>query len=85
MSTDKTKKLILAAVLVLMLPLLAFPHLLAVAPEEYKMLLWFYPPYVATSGCLAYRSLPARVELSCILLVLLLLSHMAIWLLPCAK
>lgn len=85
MTTEKSRKLILFAVLVLMLPLLAFPHLLAVTPEEHKTLLWLYPPYVITSGYLACKCYPSRVELSCVLLLLLLLSHVAIWLLPYMK
>lgn len=85
MSTGKSKKLLLLAILLLMLPLLAFPHLLTVVPEDYKMLLWFYPPYVIASGYLAYRSWWTRIELSYILLFILILSHMAIWLLPYAK
>ncbi len=85
MTTEKLRKLILVAVLILMLPLLAFPHLLAVTPEEHKVLLWLYPPYVITSGYLACKCYPYRVEMTYILLLLLILSHMAIWLLSYAK
>lgn len=70
-------------IIVCMLPLSAFPLLLASAPSQPgpETLVWLYPFYVIASGVCAWICWPARKEISWILLVLMLLSHAAMWIL----
>ncbi len=81
----KTPRWVLWILIVLMLPLVTFPALLSRTPEEHKTLLWFYPLYVLLTGYLAYRSYVSQREITYILIILLLFSHVAIWLLPYAN
>ena len=73
----------LVAIIVCMLPALAFPSLLAktVSDSPARILAWFYPFYVIASGVCAYICYPERREVSWILLVLMILSHAAMWVL----
>lgn len=83
MSNDsKTQRLLLWIVIILMSPALVLPVLLSRTPEEFKLFLWFYPVYVLTTGYLAYQCYATRREMTYILLILLVLSHVAVWLLP---
>ena len=81
-SSQPTPRLLLWIIIVLMLPLAAFPFLMSRTPVEFKMFLWFYPIYVLTSGYLAYQCYASRREMTFILLVLLVFSHIAMWALP---
>ncbi len=78
----KTPQLLLWIVILLMAPVLALPALLSRTPEEFKMFLWFYPVYVLTTGYLAYKCYVPRREITYILLILLVLSHFAMWIFP---
>lgn len=82
--TDKRKppRYILVIVILLMLPLVAFPWILSTTEAEYKTLVAMYPVYVFATGVLSYQCYVSRRELFYILLVLLIMSHVAIWLLP---
>ena len=66
-----------------MLPAIAFPSLLYLTATDSaaRTLAWFYPFYVLASGISAYICYPERREISWILLVLMILSHLAMWLL----
>lgn len=75
----KNPQWLLWVIITLLLPVLAFPWLLA-RPETHKVLLWLYPVYALTSGYLAYHCYKERREMTVILLVLLVFSHIAIWL-----
>lgn len=79
---NSTPRLLLWVVIVLMLPVAAFPVLLSQTPDEFKAMLWCYPFYVAVSGYLAYQCYASRREMTYILLFLLVLSHIAIWMFP---
>lgn len=70
-------------IVVLLLPLFQFPVLLSECPAEngVRTLLGIYPVYALTAGYLAWQCYPQRRALAWILLALLLLSHLAIWLL----
>ncbi len=70
-------------IIVAMLPALAFPKLLAMtAPDSgQRTLVWLYPFYVAASGAFAWICWPERKEVSWVLIVLMLMTHAAIWLL----
>lgn len=66
-----------------MLPVLAFPSLLAAtqADTPARTIVWLYPFYVLASGLCAWIYYPVRREMSWILIVLMLLSHAAVWIL----
>lgn len=68
-------------IIVCMLPVLAFPSLLAMSPADpgAGALIWLYPFYVIASGVCAWICYPARKEICWILLILMLLSHAAMW------
>lgn len=68
-------------IIVCMLPVLAFPSLLSAAPSDSgpETLLWLYPLYVIASGVCAWICYPARKEVAWILLILMILSHAAMW------
>lgn len=70
-------------VLVCALPVLAFPFLLADAPEggSARTLMFLYPAYVIGSAICALICYGQRPEVSWILLVLMLLTHAAMWIL----
>lgn len=86
MSSNNDRKVpvwIMVAIIACMLPALAFPNILSMtAPETpARWLAWFYPFYVLASGVCARICYPERREVTWILLVLMLLSHLAMWLL----
>lgn len=66
-----------------MLPALAFPSLLAMtqADTAARTLVWLYPFYVLASGLCSWICYGQRREMSWILIILMLLSHAAIWVL----
>lgn len=66
-----------------MLPVLAFPVLLdsPADDDETKALLWLYPLYVIVSGICAAICYRQRPEVTWILLILMILSHAAMWIL----
>lgn len=67
---------------VLLLPLFQMPLLIQDmnnAGEGGNFLLWMYPVYAVTSAGLACRCYDSRRALAWILLVLLVLSHVAMW------
>lgn len=73
----------LAVVIILAaMPVFMFPWLLnaGTAGGMEKALLWLYPPYVLAAAVCAYICWPARKELSVILIILLLMTHAAMWL-----
>lgn len=68
-------------IIICMLPVLAFPSLLSLSPQDSPLtaLVWFYPVYVLATGICAWMCYPSRRELSWILILLMLLSHAALW------
>ncbi|MGN0219052.1 MAG: hypothetical protein ACI4AX_02070 [Muribaculaceae bacterium] len=66
-----------------MLPVLAFPMLLdgQAGDKESRALLWLYPFYVIVSGICAVICYRQRPEVTWILLILMILSHAAMWIL----
>ena len=68
-------------IIVCCLPLAAYPWLLsASAPgEENKWLLYLYPIAVILYAICAWKSWARRPELTWILLIMLLLTHAALW------
>lgn len=78
----KTPRWMLWLIIVVMLPVFQFPLLLSGCSDSQpgtRTLVWIYPFYVLVSGYLAYICYPARREMSWILLILMVLSHLAVW------
>ena len=74
-------------VIIAVLPLGAYLLLLEAMPaaeSSSRTLLWLYPPYVLLAAFCSWRAYGlGRREVAWIVLILLLLTHAAIWLLPC--
>ena len=70
-------------IILCMLPVVAFPSMLSltVAGSAARTFVWFYPFYVLASGICARVCWPDRKDVMWILLVLMLLSHAAMWML----
>lgn len=68
-------------IIVFMLPVLAFPTLLSLTPagSAARTFVWFYPVYVIAAGICARICYPERRDVMWILLVLMALSHAAMW------
>lgn len=82
-STSSVPRWFLAVVVIVLLPLLWFPYLLDVCPAESqsRTMLWIYPLYAVLSAYLSWQCYPQRRAVAWILIVLLILSHAAAWLL----
>lgn len=73
---------LLVIIIIAALPVFAFPTLLSLMNEvnsEIKIITWFYLYYVIGTAYLAWICWPERKYMTWILLVLLLMSHVAIW------
>lgn len=70
-------------IIVVMLPVARLPFLLDTcsAAVSARTMLWIYPVYVLTAGYLAWQCYRPRRVLAWILLGLLVLSHIAVWML----
>ncbi len=71
-------------IIVAMLPVLAYPKMLADSSPEAGSegtFLWIYPAYVLAAGICAWISWKKRPEITWILVVLLILTHVAMWIL----
>lgn len=72
----------LIIIIVAALPVLAFPTMLSLSAadiSEYRILVWFYPFYVIVSAWLAWQCYGRRTEMTWILIILMILSHAAMW------
>lgn len=70
-------------IIMAMLPALAFPTLLAMTSPDssQRTFVWLYPFYVIASGVCAWICWPDRKDVSWILIILMLMSHAAMWML----
>lgn len=70
-------------IVVLALPVLAFPWLLSLCPEDSsaETFLWLYPAYVLLSAWLEWKIWPGRAALAYVLMGLMVLTHGAMILL----
>lgn len=80
-SDGKAPRWFAVVILVLLLPLFQMPYLLSVCPADSpaRTFIWIYPFYALLSGYLAWQCYAQRRALAWILLILLLMSHTAIW------
>ncbi len=83
MNREKTPWWVTAIIILAMVPALVLPLSASDMPDAGtpRYLLWFYPAYVIATGVCAYLTYPSRSYLTWILLVLLLMSHAAMYLL----
>lgn len=81
MPRRRTPLWVTAVIIICMLPVLAFPSLLSMtgADSVARTFVWFYPFYVLGSGVCAWFCWPQRRDLMWILLVLMIISHAAMW------
>ncbi|MBD5234421.1 MAG: hypothetical protein HDS65_09650 [Bacteroidales bacterium] len=77
--------MIKAAIIIAALPVLAYPALLSAAPESgsVEIFLMLYPVYVLVATICAWICRERRPEISWILVIIMLLTHAAMWLLVC--
>lgn len=75
---------IVAVIIIAALPVLAFPAMLSVSSAVAgadRYYLWLYPAYVVASALLAWQCYGRRTEMTWIIIVLMLLTHVAMWVL----
>lgn len=79
----KTPLWMTIVIIVCALPVLAFPTMLAStsADSPARTFVWLYPFYVIAAAVCARICYPSRPEVTWILLVLMILSHAAMWVL----
>lgn len=71
-------------IIIVALPVLALPVMLSLSgelAEGNKLYVWLYPAYVLATAILAYQCYGRRTEMTWILIVLMLLTHAAMWVL----
>lgn len=78
---DYSKLRMIILIVICMLPLLAYPGMIGMlsAYSQIKGLVLFYPVYVIASGVCAIICYPERSEISWILIILMLMSHIGLW------
>lgn len=74
-----TPKWMTVVIILAALPVFSFPVLLQLCPSDLKAMVWVYPIYVVVGAWLAWQCYGQRRALSWILVVLMLMSHAAIW------
>lgn len=75
---------VVAVIVIAALPVLAFPAMLSKSTEiagENRYFLWLYPFYVLAAAFLAYQCYGRRTVMTWIIVVLMLLTHAAMWVL----
>ncbi|MDE6417534.1 MAG: hypothetical protein K2K68_11000 [Duncaniella sp.] len=71
-------------IIILLLPVFSTPALLSALPqghEEWRTIVWCFPFYLLMSGWLAWISYNSRQTVAWILMVLMVLSTAAVWML----
>ncbi|MCM1137339.1 MAG: hypothetical protein NC221_04570 [Duncaniella sp.] len=81
----KTPAWMTILIIIVLLPIFSIPALLNQIPPEddtLKTITWCYPFYLLLSGYLAWFAYPQRPYISWILIALMVLSSIAVWMLP---
>ncbi|MDE5785518.1 MAG: hypothetical protein K2H98_03210 [Duncaniella sp.] len=71
-------------IIILLLPLFSTPALLSALPpdhQEWRSIVWGYPFYLILSGWLAWKSYSSRPAVAWILMILMVMSTAAMWML----
>ena len=65
------------------LPVISLPWLIAACPPglTYEALLWLYAPVIILAAYCAYKSMPERPEVFWVLIAIVILTHLAMWVL----
>jgi len=72
-------------IVIVLLPIFSLPALLDTVPagdDSLQTIVWCYPFYMLLSGYLAWFAYPQRQTVSRILIALMILSTIAVWMLP---
>lgn len=79
--SNRTPRWFTILTIVLLLPLLQIPFLLSMCQPESpsRTFIWIYPFYAILSAYFAMQCYPQRRAMAWILLLLLIMSHTAIW------
>ncbi len=84
-NTNHTPRWVAVIIIVAALPVFALPTLLSLAGNSpqpiVKTLLWGYPLYVLLAGWLSWISYDRRPYMTWLLIVIMLLTHAAMWIL----
>lgn len=80
-SPIKTPWWIIVLIIIAMLPGFSFPQLLsATEPDtQARVFVWLYPAYLLAAGWLAYICYPRRQTVTWMILILMLMTHAALW------
>lgn len=85
MKSDRRVPVWMVCIIILVaLPVTAFPVMLSAASQsagDNKAFLWLYPAYVVAAAILAYQCYGRRTEMTWIILGLMVLTHLAMWML----
>lgn len=87
-SVEQKKIPLLIKLLIILasLPIVMLPAIISncnpMKYEEIKLFLMIYPFYVVASAIMAWMSYRSRPEITAILIVLMVLTHIAMWVLP---
>lgn len=78
---NRRPRWLIIMVIILMLPLLAYPNMLGLMPDTGTnvTLLKLYPLYVLLSGWCMLMCYPARRDVMWILVILVILTHASMW------
>ncbi len=78
---NRRPRWLIIMVIILMLPLLAYPTMLGLMPDNGAnvTLLKLYPLYVLLSGWCMLMCYPARRDVMWILVILVILTHASMW------
>ena len=81
--SNKTPIWVTVIIIIFALPLFQFPYLLGLCAADSfeRILVWIYPFYVVIASYLAYICYDQRPTMTCILLILIAMTHAGIWLL----
>ncbi len=80
-TTPNTPKWMIAIIILVAAPVIQMPYLIVSSAKEISTMLYIYPLYVLASAYFAWLSYTQRPIVTWILIILMLLSHSAMWIL----
>lgn len=73
-------------IIIVSLPVFMLPLIISqcneITYEGFKLFLFLYPIYIISSAIMAWISYKTRPEISIVLIILMLFTHIAIWMIP---
>lgn len=78
---QKTPLWVVIVIIIFVLPIFQFPALLSLCPPDSfeRVLVWIYPFYIIVAGYLAFICWNQRPWMTWILLILMAITHAAMW------